>query len=93
MVTIGIRELRQNASLYVRMAREGKRIAVTDRGVLVAYLVPTEEGVTLLDRLEAAGDYTPPVGSVLDLPPAPTPPPGARPLSQAVEELRDQERW
>ncbi len=30
MVTVGIRELSQNASLYVRMATEGTRIAVTD---------------------------------------------------------------
>jgi prevent-host-death family protein len=93
MVTIGIRELRQHASRYVRMAREGKRVAVTDRGTLVAYLVPTEAGAPLLDRLEAAGDYTPPAGSVLDLPPAPPPPRGARSLSEALEELRGQERW
>jgi hypothetical protein len=30
MVTVGIRELSQNASPYVRMAMEGTRIAVTD---------------------------------------------------------------
>ena len=93
MVSIGIRELRQHASRYVRMAREGRRVAVTDRGTLVAYLVPADEATTARDRLEAVGAYQPAVGSLLDLlPPLPTPE-GSRPLSDAVEELRDQEPW
>lgn len=93
MISIGIRELRQHASRYVRLARQGQRVAVTDRGALVAYLVPAEPPSGLLDRLEAAGEYTPPVGSVLDLPPPPEAPEGARPLSAVVDELRDLERW
>jgi prevent-host-death family protein len=92
MVSIGIRELRQHASRYVRMAKAGRRIAVTDRGSLVAYLVPAEEPANLLARLEAAGEYVPPIGSMLDLlPPAPVPH-GKRPLSEVVQELREQER-
>jgi prevent-host-death family protein len=93
MVSIGIRELRQNASLYVGMAREGHRVAVTDRGTLVASLVPAEGGASLLDRLEAAGEYVPPVGGLLDLLPPPGAPEGAQRLSDVVEELRDQEPW
>jgi prevent-host-death family protein len=92
MVSIGIRELRQHASRYVRMARAGRRVAVTDRGTLVAYLVPAEEPASLLARLEAAGEYVPPVGSVLDLLPTPPVPQGKRPLSEVVHELREQER-
>jgi len=41
--SIGIRELRQHASRYVAMAKAGQRVPVTDRGKLVAYLVPAEE--------------------------------------------------
>jgi prevent-host-death family protein len=93
MLSIGIRELRQHASRYVRMARGGRRIAVTDRGTLVAYLVPPEESTTARARLEAAGAYVPAVGSLLDLLPPPPTPEGSRPLSEAVEELRDQEPW
>ena len=93
MLSIGIRELRQHASRYVRMARGGRRIAVTDRGTLVAYLVPPEEPTTARARLEAAGTYQPAVGSLLDLLPPPPAPAGSRPLSEAVEELRDQESW
>ena len=93
MLSIGIRELRQHASRYVRMAREGRRVAVTDRGTLVAYLVPADEAATARDRLEAAGAYRPAVGNLLDLLPPPPTPEGSRPLSAAVEELRDQEPW
>jgi prevent-host-death family protein len=92
MVSIGIRELRQHASRYVRMAKAGRRVAVTERGSLVAYLVPAEEPGNLLAQLEAAGEYLPPVGSVLDLLPPPPVPPGKRPLSEVVQELREQER-
>jgi prevent-host-death family protein len=93
MLSIGIRELRQHASRYVRMAREGRRVAVTDRGNLVAYLVPADEPADARARLEAAGTYRPAVGSLLDLLPPPPSPEGSRPLSEVVEELRDQERW
>jgi prevent-host-death family protein len=93
MVSIGIRELRQHASRYVRMVKEGRRIGVTDRGTLVAYLIPAEEPAGARARLEAAGAYRPAVGSLLDLLPPPPTPEGDRPLSEVVEELRDQERW
>jgi prevent-host-death family protein len=92
MVTIGIRELRQHASRYVRMAKEGRRVAVTERGTLVAYLVPADEPASARARLEAAGAYRPAVGSLLDLLPPPATPEGSRPLSEMVEELRDRDR-
>ena len=93
MLTIGIRELRQHASRYVRLVKYGQRVAVTDRGALVAYLVPAGESASILDRLAAAGEYEPPVGSLLDLPAPPAGPATARPLTAALEELRDEERW
>ena len=93
MISIGIRELRQHASRWVRMAREGRRVAVTERGTLVAYLIPADEPAGARARLEAAGAYRPAVGSLLDLLPPPPTPAGSPPLSEGVEELRDQERW
>jgi antitoxin (DNA-binding transcriptional repressor) of toxin-antitoxin stability system len=36
------------------MAKAGKRIAVTDRGELVAYLVPAQEPTTTFQRMVAA---------------------------------------
>ena len=93
MESVGIRELRQYASRYVRMAKAGQRIPVTERGKLVAYLVPAEETGTLLDRLAASGDYLPPAGGIEDLLPPPAIPEGRQPLSEVVAELRDEERW
>jgi prevent-host-death family protein len=40
MDTVGIRELKNNLSHYVRQVMAGTRVAVTDRGVVVAELIP-----------------------------------------------------
>jgi prevent-host-death family protein len=93
VVTIGIRELRQHASRYLKLVRGGQRVAVTDRGTLVAYLVPAGESASILDRLAAAGDYQPPAGRLADLPEPLDAAEGARPLTDVLAELRDEERW
>ncbi|MCA9853061.1 MAG: type II toxin-antitoxin system prevent-host-death family antitoxin [Dehalococcoidia bacterium] len=36
MLTLGIRELRQHASKYLRLVRDGETIQVTDRGEPIA---------------------------------------------------------
>jgi prevent-host-death family protein len=44
MVTVGIRELKQQASELVRMVREtGKEVQVTYHGKVVALLIPVEK--------------------------------------------------
>jgi len=91
--SIGIRELRQHASRYVAMAKAGRRIAVTDRGKLVAYLVPADEPTTNFQRLVAAGQVRPASGKLKDHLPPPPPPPGTRPLSEVLQEMRDEERY
>lgn len=55
MKSIGIRELRQHASKYIRLVKEGECIEITDRGEPVAMLtaIPKDEGV--LDRLRREG--------------------------------------
>ena len=40
MESIGVRELRQNASRYLERVKRGESIQVTDRGVPVAMLTP-----------------------------------------------------
>lgn len=40
MMTVGVRELKNNLSKYVRDAERGKRVAVTAHGRIVAELVP-----------------------------------------------------
>jgi prevent-host-death family protein len=41
MDNVGIRELKNNLSHYVRQVMSGARLAVTDRGVVVAELIPS----------------------------------------------------
>lgn len=94
--SIGIRELRQHASRYVAMAKAGQRIPVTERGELVAYLVPAEEPRSVYQQMVAAGQVRPASGDLRrylrEHPPLP-PEPGERPLSEVLQEMRDEERY
>ena len=89
MTRIGIRELRQNASEYVRRAEKGETIEVTDRGRPVARLGPLPEPGSIIDRLIAEGKARPAQGNVLDLGPPPPPTPGAKSLSEVLDEMRE----
>lgn len=91
--SIGIRELRQHASRYVAMAKAGKRVPVTVRGELVAYLVPAEKPTSILDRLEAAGQLRRGRGNILDLLPPPPAEPDEPSLSETLRRMRDEERY
>lgn len=87
---IGIRELRQNASQYLTLVKMGQTIEVSERGVLVALLVPPEASRTTRDRLVAAGRLIPassPTGRLRSPRPVPVGP--DQPTNQ---ELLDAER-
>ena len=90
MRTIGVRELRQQASKYLREVEHGETIEVTDRGRPVALLVPIPED--RLERLIREGRARPAKGNLLDLPLPIKPEPGARPLSEILAEMRENER-
>jgi len=81
MRSIGIRELRQQASRYLRVVERGEIVEVTDRGRPVARLVPIDP-VGPLARLAAAGRLQPATGDVLKL--APLRPARRRPLPSEV---------
>ena len=72
---IGIRELRQHASVYVDLAEKGYTVDITNRGRLVAQLVPVREPGSPLERLIAAGIIEPAEEAcgVGDLEPYPSP--------------------
>lgn len=89
MRRIGIRELRQNASEYVRAAESGETIEVTDRGRPVARLAPLPKGESILDRLIAEGKATAAEGDLLDLGPPLPRLPGERSLSEILDDLRE----
>lgn len=88
---IGIRELRQHASLYVDLAEKGQTVEITNRGRLVARLVPAVEPESPLERLIAAGilERAEDPGSVLDIEPGPPVPPGHPTASEILQELRE----
>jgi prevent-host-death family protein len=91
MERIGIRELRQHASRWVRRASAGESFEVTDRGRPVARLVPPapNEGI---ERLRAEGRTTPATRDLLDVGPRIPPRPGVPLPAEILEELRADER-
>ncbi|MFZ0216015.1 MAG: type II toxin-antitoxin system prevent-host-death family antitoxin [Candidatus Dormiibacterota bacterium] len=91
---MGVRELRQNASGLLRRVKSGEVIDVTEHGRPIARLVPFRPG--LLDQLVLEGRATEAEGDLLDAMhelglPAPSKP-GQIPVSQALAELRADER-
>jgi prevent-host-death family protein len=55
MTTVGVAELRQNLSKYLRLVEAGERLLVTDRNRPVAQLAPPPSEAGALDRLIAEG--------------------------------------
>lgn len=53
--TVGVAELRQNLSKYLRLVERGERLLVTDRNRPVAELGPPSTSGADLDRLIAEG--------------------------------------
>jgi prevent-host-death family protein len=90
MNRVGVRELRQNLSVYLRRVRRGERLEVTERGRPVAVLGPIEDQADAVTRLVARGV---PIrrggGNLADLP---APPRVAvdRPLAEEVEDTREE---
>ena len=88
---VGIRELRQNLSIYVKRVRdEGRAYEVTERGEPVARLTPLEDRpMSIIDQMIADGRITPATRRWEDLPP-PIKVPG-RPISEILQEMRDED--
>jgi prevent-host-death family protein len=89
---IGIRELRQHASIYVDLAEQGYTVDITNRGRLVAQLVPVREPGSPLERLIAAGIVEPAEepGGAGGLDPYPAPPPGRPTASEVPGQIRQE---
>ena len=83
---VGVRELRQNLSVYLRRVVKGESFEVTERGHPVAVLAPLPEPASPVERLVAAGRASKPEGGISEvLPPKGRP---SRRLSESLEELR-----
>lgn len=88
---VGVRELRDQLSKYVERVRRGEQIEVTDRGHPVAMLIPLPADRRALAELIASGSMT-----AVAHPWRPTElvqvPPGTPNASEALPELRGDER-
>lgn len=91
MRAIGIRDLRQQASRYLRDVERGETIEVTDRGRPVARLVPVPHAAGL-DALAASGRADLPKGDALELGPPLTPTAGMRLPGELLADARADER-
>jgi prevent-host-death family protein len=90
---VGIRELRQNLSVYVKRVREeGRAYEVTERGEPVARLTPlSNRPPSTYERMVAEGRITPATGDLLALKPLPAQ--KGKQLSDVLREMREEERW
>lgn len=88
--TVGVRELRQNLSVYLERVKKGESLTVAERGQPVAMLVPLAPGASTLERLIASGRATRPTRDLRDLglPPGPM----CR-MTDVLLAMRDEERW
>ena len=64
---VGVRELRQNLSVYLARIADGETLEVTDRGYAVALLTPLPKETSVLDRIEREGRLTRATGDLLSL--------------------------
>ena len=56
MKEVGIRELKNRLSEYIRLVRAGEVVVVTDRGEIVAELRPPSAGGELVEKYPLLGD-------------------------------------
>jgi prevent-host-death family protein len=84
--TVGVAELRQNLSRYLRRVEDGERLVVTDRNRPVAELGPPAATGVALERLIAEGRVIGPVRAVRPRPLRMAGDPRA--LTRALDEIR-----
>lgn len=91
MKQISVRELRQQASVWLRAVEDGESFEVTDRGRPVAMLGPLP-APSRVDALVNSGRATAARGDVLDHWPPLPPKPGVPAPTEMLEQLRADER-
>ena len=90
---VGVRELRQNLSVYLRRIEAGESFEVTDRGRPVAVLGPLPGRTSIIDRMIADGEAIPATRDPSTIKaPGPSPIPLKMTGSEALALLRSDER-
>jgi prevent-host-death family protein len=90
---VGVRELRQNLSVYLARVKGGETLEVTEHGQPVAQLGPRmAKPVSIIDQMIAEGRATPATFDHRKISYPPTlPDPSGRTLSEILQEMRDEE--
>lgn len=88
---VGVRDLRQNLSVYLDRVKTGETLKVTEHGHVVALLSPLPaDRMTTLQQLVAQGRATAPSKSLKDLPKRQPAQPGDQPSEEIIAELREE---
>lgn len=91
--SVGVRELRQNLSVYLERVKKGEALTVTDRGLEVAILRPMPKMNDVIERLIAEGRATRPTRHIKEvietLRKTRRPWDGEKPLSEILDEIRE----
>ena len=92
MEAVGVRELRQNLSVYLDRVKEGETLRVTEHGQEVALLTPLPaKAMNVFERLVAEGRAIAPTSSLKNLK-LPTPGPPGLPRSEDIIAALREER-
>ena len=90
METVGIRELRQNASRYLARVEAGEELAVTNKGRVVARLVPVSRSERSREVLIEAGVLIPARRTGPLVSDIPIPRRRNRSLTDVLDEIREE---
>ena len=90
---VGVRELRQNLSVYLDRVKAGETLEVTEHGQPVAQLGPRrEKPMSILDQMIADGRATPATIRPRDIPPPlPNPDPTGPTLTEILLQMREED--
>jgi prevent-host-death family protein len=93
MGAVGVRELRQNLSVYLDRVKEGETLRVTEHGHVVALLTPLPaKTMNVFERLVAEGKAAAPTRSLKNLRLPKPGPPGLPRSEDIISDMRDERR-
>ena len=90
---VGVRELRQNLSVYLERVKAGETLEVTEHGQPIAQLGPRPTApLSIIDQMIADGRATPATFDHRRIPPPPKmEDPSGKTLTQILLEMRDED--
>ena len=87
---VGVREIRQNLSVYLDRVKAGETLHVTEYGQVVAMLAPLPaERLSPLERMVREGRAIPPKESLKDRRPPQPAPSGSPSIQEILDEMRE----